>query len=411
MGYSKQAFVGVSWMSGFRILSRIISTIRIIILARIITPAQFGVFGIASILLSLLEILTETGINVFLIQEKDKVDRFVNSAWIVSILRGTILFIIILASSPFVVDFFNLPDLYRFLFWISLVPFIRGFINPAIVKFQKDLQFNKEFFLRFIIFLFDSFVSIILALVLHDAISFVWGLMAGAILEVILSFALFKPRPLFKFESHIVKTIINHGKWVTTYGIFNYIAQNGDNIIVGKLLGSSSLGIYQMGYNISTLPISEISDVVNRVVFPVYSKISEEKKRLLNAFKKTMLLVSLPVIILGLIIFFLPQEFFSLVLGSKWLGITSILKILVIYGMLRAVTGVSSSLFLALKKQNFVAGITFVRFLTLIVTIVPLTLNYGIIGASFSALLSVLLETPLVIFYVWKIFKPIDTAG
>lgn len=410
MRYSRQAFIGVSWMSGFRVLSRIISTVRIIILARIITPAQFGVFGIASIILSFLEILTETGINVFLIQEKDKIDRFVNSAWIVSILRGIILSLIILVSSPFVVIFFKVPDLYRFLFWISLVPFIRGFINPTIVRFQKELQFNKEFVLRFIIFLFDSLVSVTLALVLHDAISFVWGLTAGAILEVVLSFIFFRPRPIFKFEFNTVKTIINQGKWVTAYGIFNYIAQNGDNIVVGKLLGPTPLGIYQMGYNISTLPISEISDVVNKVVFPVYSKISDEKSRLLDAFKKTTILVSLPVIVLSLIIFLLPQEFFNLILGPKWVSITSILKILVIYGMLRAITGLSSSLFLALKKQNFVAGMTFIRFLTLAVTIVPLTLKYGIIGASFSALLSVLLEIPLIVFYIWKVFKPVNTA-
>ncbi|MBI3366642.1 hypothetical protein HY041_03385 [Candidatus Roizmanbacteria bacterium] len=111
-----------------------------------------------------------------------------------------------------------------------------------------------------------------------------------------------------------------------------------------------------------------------------------------------------------MIIFFLPREFFNLVLGSKWIGITSILKILIIYGMLRAITGISSSLFLALKKQNFVAGMTFVRFITLMVTVVPFTLSYGIIGASFSALLSVLLEIPLIIFYIWKVFKPVNSA-
>jgi len=166
-----------------------------------------------------------------------------------------------------------------------------------------------------------------------------------------------------------------------------------------------------MGYNISTLPISEISDVVNKVVFPVYSKISEDRVRLVKAFKKTVILISLPVVVLSLIIFFLPQEVISFVFGSKWVGITSILKILVFYGMLRAITGLSSSLFLALKKQNFVAGMTFVRFITLILTIVPLTLKYGIIGASFSALLSVLFEIPLILFYIRKIFKSINDVA
>lgn len=406
MGYSRQTFIGLSWMSGFRVISRIISTIRIVILARIITPTQFGVFSIASIMLSFLEIITETGINVFLVQERDKIDRFVNSAWIVSILRGIILSLIIFASTPFIIAFFKIPDLSRFLLLISLVPLVRGFINPSIVRFQKDLQFDKEFFLRFVIFVFDSIVSVTLALIWHDAISFVWGLMAGAILEVTLSFVFFRPVPIFKFEFNIAKIVLNHGKWVTTYGIFNYIAQNGDNIVVGKLLGSTPLGIYQMGYTISTLPISEISDVANKVVFPVYSKISDDKERLIKAFKKTILLISLPVVTLSLIIYFLPQEFFNFVLGPRWIGITSILKILVFYGMLRAITGISSSLFLALRKQNFVAGMTFVRFLTLLLTIVPFTLSYGIIGASYSALLSVLLEIPFIIFYIWKIFKP-----
>lgn len=405
MGYSKQAFIGVSWMSGFRVISRIIATVRGIVLARLLTPAQFGVFGIASIILSFLEILTETGINIFLIQEKNSIDKFINSAWMVSILRGTVICLGIIFAAPLIVSFFNINDLYRFLFLISLVPLVRGFINPSIIKFQKELEFNKEFFLRIAIYLFDSAVSIILALITKDAISFVWGLIAGATLEVVLSFILFKPRPSIKLEFNIIKLIINRGKWVTAFGIFNYIAQEGDTIVVGKILGAGPVGIYQMGYRLSTLPISEISDVVNRVVFPVYSKISEEKKRLLMAFKKTLFAVSLPVVTVSTIIFFLPRSFFEILLSPQWGEISTILKILVVYGMLRAISGISSSLFLALKKQNFVAGMTFVRVLVLVITIVPLTTNYGIVGASFSALLSVLLELPLIGYLVFRIFK------
>lgn len=392
-------------MSGFRVISRVIATIRNIILARILTPWQFGVFGIATIILSFLEILTETGINVVLIQEKNNIDRFINSAWVVSILRGMIIFLGILLLSPIIVSFFNIADLYRFLFLISLVPLIRGFINPSIVKFQRELKFNKEFWLRITIYLFDSAVSIILALIVKDAISFVWGLIAGAVLEVVLSFILFKQKPLLKFEFNFIKEIINRGKWVTAYGIFNYIAQEGDSIVVGKLLGAFSVGIYQMAYKFSTLPISEISDVVNKVIFPVYSKISGEKERLLKAFRKTLLAISLPVIVLSTIIFFLPRSFFEILLSPQWGEISTILKILVIYGMLRAISGVSSSLFLALKKQNFVAGMTFVRVLVLTVTIVPLTSMYGIVGASIAALLSVLLEFPLIGYFIFVIFK------
>lgn len=405
MGYSKQAFIGISWMSAFRVVSRVIATCRGILLARILTPAQFGVFGITSIILSFLEILTETGINVFLIQEKNNIDKFISSAWIVSILRGVLIFLGILFLSPLIVNFFNIPDLYRFLFLISFVPLIKGFINPSIVKLQKELKFNKEFWLRISIYLFDSTISMSLAFILKDAIGFVWGLIAGAMLELILSFVLFKTRPWLKFEFNFIKQIINRGKWVTAYGIFNYIAQEGDTIVVGKILGAFPVGIYQMGYKFSTLPISEISDVVNKVVFPVYSKISEEKKRLLNAFKKTLIMVSFPVVLLSLVIFFLPRSFFELVLGSQWGEIATTIKILVIYGMLRAISGITSSLFLALKKQNYVTGMTLLRVFILAVTIVPLTGQYGIVGASVSALLSVFFELPLIGYFILKTFR------
>lgn len=405
MGYSRQAFIGISWVSSFRFITRIIAIGRGVLLARILTPAQFGVFGIASIILSFLEILTETGINVFLIQEKEDVDKFVSSAWIVSVFRGVIICLAIVVTAPIVVVFFNMQDLYRFLILISLVPLIRGFINPSIVKYQKNLKFKKDFYLRMVIYLFDSVISIMLAVMLKDAIGFVWGLIAGAILETVLSFVLFTPRPLLRFEFNFIKQIINRGKWVTVYGIFSYIAQQGDTIVVGKLLGANLVGIYQMGYRLSTLPISEVSDVVNKVVFPVYSKISDDKKRLLRAFEKTMLAVSMPVVVLSFIIFILPKEFFDILLGPKWIEITSIVKILVIYGMLRATSGISTSLFLALGKQNFVAGMTFARLTVLVITIIPLTLNYGIIGASISALFSALIEFPLIVFYILKVFK------
>ena len=89
MGYSRDAFKGVSWMSGFRIVSRGVAFLKMAVIARILSPAQFGIYGIATLVLALLEILTETGINIILIQSKNEIDEYNNSAWVVSIIRGT----------------------------------------------------------------------------------------------------------------------------------------------------------------------------------------------------------------------------------------------------------------------------------------------------------------------------------
>ena len=392
-------------MTAFRIISRIIAISRFIFLARILTPAQFGVFGIASVVLSFLEIFIETGINVVLIQEKRDIDKYINSAWTISILRGLTLFLLIIMLSPVIVNFFGINDLYRFLFLISFVPLIRGFINPSIVKFQKELNFGKEFALRMSIFLFDSIFAIGLALITKDAISFVWGFISGAALEVILSFILFKPIPQLRPEFSLVKEIIRKGKWVTAYVIFNYLSQLADTAVVGKILGSSAVGIYQMGYRLSSLPISEISDVANKVIFPVYAKISEDKDRLIRAFNKTFFSVVLFSFLLGSLLFFLPEEIFILLLGQQWIEVVPVIRILAVYGVVRAIAGIPTTLFLSLGKQNYVASMTLFRFSALAVFIIPMTLMWGIIGTSYSALLSSLVEIPLIMYFFFKILR------
>lgn len=405
MGYFKQAVIGISWMSAFRTSSRIITFVRVIILARLLTPSQFGAFGIASLVLSFLEILTETGINIFLVQNKKSVDHYINDAWVLSIIRGIILSLFIILISPFVVMFFKIQEAYSLLLLVSIVPFIRGFINPSIVKFQKELQFKKEFFLRFTVFSFDSTVAIIFALLTRDSTSFIFGLIAGALLEVALSFYLLKPLPRLKFNIVNIKEIFHKGKWVTLFGIFNYIAQEGDNVVVGKMLGAASLGIYQMGYKIATLPISEISDVANKVTFPVYSRISSDKKRLQKAFLRATFFITLFTLLLGGIIFSLPENIYTLILGDKWSNITTIIQVLVVYGILRGISGSASSLFLAVSKQKYVAIMIFIRVIALVSVIVPFVFFFGIIGAGYAALISVVAEIPVIVFFIIRVFK------
>lgn len=405
MGYTKQAIKGISWMSAFRIITRLISFLKIAVLARVLTPDQFGIFGIATLVLTFLEIVSETGINIILIQIKDDIKKYIDSAWVVSIIRGMGISLIIILSAPFIASFFNAPEALNIILLISVVPFIRGFINPYEIKFQKELNFNYEFWFRTFLFFIDAAVSIVAVLLIHSVYALVLGLIAGALTEVIISFALIKPTPKFAFNFNYVKEILRKGKWITLYSIFNYLGENGDNVVVGKFLGTSFLGIYQIAYKLSILPISEVSDVVSRVVFPVYMKIEEDRERLLSAFFKTTFLITLGAFLVGGIIYFFPVEIVKIILGQQWLAVIPVLRVLTIYGIIRAVSGPASALFLAKGKQNYVTLMTFVRFATLAITIYPLVIAFGIVGAGYSALVSVLMEFPIIIFLIVRIFS------
>lgn len=405
MGYFKDALKGITWMTALRVLMRGLAVVKIAILARILLPSQFGNYGIALLTLGFLEVLTETGINIFLIQEKDNIKEYLNSAWVVSIIRGIIISLVILASTPLIIYFFNAPEVRNLLYLVSAVSFIRGFINPIEVTFQKDLKFMKEFGFRGLLYFIDVVVVVALAAVSKNESAMIIGMIVASLVEVILSFIIFKDKPKLAFEKERVFKVIKRGKWITGAGVFSYIFQNIDNIIVGKFLGTASLGFYQQAYSISTLPVSEVGQIFNKVTFPVYVKISEDVARLKRAFFRTLVVISGLVIPFALIIFFFSRPIIIIFLGEKWLIIEQALKILAIFGMLKAVLNFSYSLFLSLKLQKYVMYSELMGIIGMAIVIYPMTIKYGITGAGASTIVAFICSLPVVIYGLRKIFR------
>ncbi|MEK7169150.1 MAG: lipopolysaccharide biosynthesis protein [Patescibacteria group bacterium] len=404
MGYFHTALRGLSWMGLLRAFTRSLALIKIAILARILLPSQFGIYGIATLVLGFLEMLTETGINIFLIQQVKKVDDYINSAWVVSIIRGILIGILIFIFAPFIAIYFKNPNATYILYLVSIVPVIRGFINPACVKYQKNLEFNKLFRYDAVIFVVDVCFAIGLGIITKSENSLVYAMIISTLLEVFLSFVYFAPKPKFIFEKEKTLEVINRGKWITGAGVFNYIFQNIDDIVVGRVLGITSLGIYQQAYKISTLPVSEVGEVFNKVTFPIYVNLKDDKKRLKNAFIKTLVIIILIVVPFGFFVFKFPREIINFVLGSNWIPAAPILQLLAIYGVVKAISNSFFSLFLGIGKQEIVTYITLASSLCLVVILYPLIKIFGILGAGYATIIATIFSLPLLTYYYVKYF-------
>lgn len=405
MGYLKDAVKGVGWMTLFRISYRVIGLSRIVILARLLTPSEFGIFGIATILLGFLEIVTETGINVFLIQQKENINKFIDTAWVLSIFRGIVICLSIIVFSIPISIFFNSPSSRSLIILISTVPLIRGFINPSIVQFQKDLKFRNEFVYRSLVFFIEACVSVLLALVTRSAESLVIGLIIGAIFEVVYTFLVVRPLPKFRFEKNILRSIISKGKWVTGFGIFDYLFTQSDNVVVGKFLGPAALGIYDNAYTISTSPLTEVGDVFFRVTFPLFSKLSENKRQLLDAFAKNTLVNIVLMIPAGIIIYFFANPIVKILLGNNWMDAVPLVKLLAILGVVRGIANSTNSLLISLHKQKYSATINMVSTLGLWIFLIPLVRNFGSSGAAMASIYGTLISIPFTIYFVNKALK------
>ena len=392
-------------MAALRVVTRGLGIAKIAILARILVPAQFGIYGIATIVLGFFETLTETGINIFLIQEKEKIDEYVDSAWVVSILRGVIISLAILLLTPFIAGFFASPGAKGILILVSVLPLIRGFVNPACIKYQKNLEFNKQFFYDSGLFLIDTIVAVSLTFLTHSENSLIWGMIVAALIEVVASFLIFSPKPKFIFKKSRISEVISKGKWITGASIFNYAFENIDDIFVGRLLGTQALGIYGQAYRIASLPASEVGEVFNRVTFPVYSAIGGDRERIRTAFLKTIFVISLFVVSFGTVVFLFPGQIVMILLGKNWLSTIPVLQLLAIYGVGKAISNSFFSLFLGLEKQKIVMLSTFIRALVLAAGIYPLITIFGILGAGYAAIISVATSLPVLVYYAFKYLK------
>ena len=183
------------------------------------------------------------------------------------------------------------------------------------------------------------------------------------------------------------------------------IDKDGDDIVVGRLLQSSSLGIYQLAYKISTLPIIEISQVFNKVTFPVYNKIITDKKKLRETFFKIGAIISFFSIIFGAVLITFTDQIVLVILGSQYLIAVPAIRILALFGIVQAVSYSSIPLFLASKKQEYLTAVTISGLIVMGILIYPLTYRFGLWGASVSALIASITTIPVIIYFTYKILK------
>jgi len=406
MGYLKTAAVGVSWLAVLRFIIRGLTFIRLFFLARLLTPAQFGTFGVASLILALIEVLTETGVNIVLVQEKrENILKYLSTAWVVSIVRGLVIGAIVFLGSWLVTGFFNNPDALHLLWLIALVPIARGFINPASVLYQKDLQFSKEVKFRGTVVILGTISTLCIAFMTRSPLALVAGMLIEAILEVCFSFLWIRERPILQFNKEHFSHIFTRGKWITIAGVFEYFFQQIDDIVVGRRLTSAHLGHYQMAYRLAMLPITEVADVFNRVTFPVYAKITDDIQRLRKAFFRTTGFIGVVSVGFALTLMTFPTEITTLLLGEQWLEIVPLVSVLAITGAVRGIIIASYSLFLAMKKQEYVTYSTIVGLVVLGILIWPMMTSDGLMGAAWATLWAALAALPVVIFFVAKVLR------
>ena len=402
---SQRVARGGLWVFSLRLINRLLGLASTIILARVLAPGDFGLFGIALLAMSALETFTQTGLNSALIQKKQDITAYLDTAWTFQAIRGCLLALILFATAPYVADFFGTQAAQPILQVIGLTILIQGLTNIGVVYFDKELEFHKQFAYQVSYTLANAGVAISMVLLLRSVWALVFGLLAGNLAQLIVSYFIHPYRPRPRFNQEQFTELFHFGKWYLGSSILMYLVTQGDNIVVGKLLGATALGFYQMAYRISNMPATEITHVISWVTFPAYSKLQSDLPKLREAYLKVLQVTTFSSFLVAGSIIVLASDFTRIFLGEKWLPMVLAMEILVIAGLLRSVQATTGSIFSAIGKPVIDTQAQFLRFLSLAILIFPLTMHFGILGTSLSVVASTFLTT---LFSFYKLIKIVN---
>jgi len=384
---SRQVIQGGFWVFTIRILRRLFGILKLIVIARLLSPEDFGLFGIAMLALAALQSFSKTGFNQAIIQKKEGARSYLDTAWTVGIIRNLALAGLLVLLAPFIGSFFGEPGAVFLARMLAVAVAIKGFTNVGVIYFRKELQFHKQFLYESASIVVNIAVAIPLAFILRSALALVFAIIVSNAVQMFLSYVLHPFRPELEVDLKKAKELYDFGKWIFGSSIVVFIALHGDDIFAGKYLGAAALGIYQLSFKISNSMATEITHVIGQVTFPAFSKLQNNVDRLREAFFNTVeasVGISVP---LAAGIFLLAPDFVHVVLEPKWEQMIPILRILTVSGLLRSMVATGGPLVNAVGKPRLDFRINLLRSVLIAVSIYPLTRIYGLSGTAYSVLL------------------------
>jgi len=384
---------GTSWVFISQITTQFVAFLKNIIIARILSPDDFGLFGIALIALSLFEVLTQTGFSAALIREKDNIEEYLDTTFVVNIIRGVIIFVLLFFSAPLVSIFFENETVIPIVRVISFTFLINGFVNPGTIYFTKELDFKRQFYWDASKTISDVLVTLFILFFLRNVWVLVIASISSYLVRMIVSYLIHSFRPKFQFKKQYALNLFKFGKWVLASNILVYIVTQGDNALVGKILGITMLGFYKMAYLFSNLPATHITHVISRVSYPTYSKLQDDIPKLGDTYLKILQITAFLSFPIAGLIFILAPDFTRLFLGEKWMPMVPAMQMLIFAGLTRSIMATTGPIFNAVGKPRINTMWQVIRLSVLAVFIYPFTCRWGILGTSITVFLSNFIST------------------
>lgn len=382
---------GLIWSALQMIVNQSFAFIVKLILIKLLLPSQFGLVGMAIVFTGLVQVINDIGIGAALIQRKasNLTEEHYQTAFWTGIAWSIFLFMIIsIGVAPLAAYFYEQPVLK------IIIPVISIGILCSPVNLVHKAQLTRRMNFKKIAII-DNTSNIIagsLAVVLALSGAGIWALVFNTIAIVVIAMPLYyhatKWLPKFNWNKQAFKDIFGFGAYTTGANVFTYFYNNIDYLLIGKLLGASTLGIYTFAFVITDTFRSRIMAIINNVMYPIYGKKQSEPALIKRYYLKVVQVNCLLVFPIMLFLVLLGASFVNGIFGAKWQGAIIPLQILSVSVMFQMMVSGNTALVRGLGKPGLDMNLQILKAILFVPTLAYATINYGILGASIAVLVN-----------------------
>lgn len=395
---------GAIWITLGKIINFGVSFITGLVLARLLSPSDYGVIGMTTLFMVICSIFVDSGIGQSLIRKQDCTDEDYSTAYIYGIVVAFVCYLCLFIAAPYIADFYNEPVLSSVLRVLGLTIIIGslGAIHGTI--FIKKLDFKTPTKMGFLTTLPSLAFGIILAYQGFGVWSLVYQSLFSSVLNLILMHFFSKWRPKFIFSKRSFKDIFSFGTNMLITALIDVVYNNLYPIIIGKFFSSASLGYYAKGRSWAELPSMNLSGIVSSVCYPALSAIPNDDVRLREAYRRMIKFTAFLVFPVTLLILAVAKPLIIVTFTAKWIPSIPILQVLCLSLMwypihllnldILKVKG-RSDLFLRLEIIKKFVG----------VSILLVSSHFGVIGMCWGGVLSCYISLFINTYYTKKLLN------
>lgn len=398
----KKEVNAVLWSGIERFSAQGVQFVLSIIIARLVTPSDYGLIAMLSIFLSVAQQFVDSGFSSAIIQKKDRQEIDFYTVFYFNLVVSVFIYIVLFFASSYIADFYSEPKLEIITKWVSVNIILTAFYIIPQAKFVIELDFKKQAKISFVSIFISGIVGVILAWCGYG----VWALITQSLLNNFLCLLLYwiatgwKLKLEFSWSSF--KTLFSFGSKLLAVGILHVIFANIYTLVIGRRFSSVDVGYFNRSQSLSTFPSMNISSIIARVLYPIqceHQSDNESLKTLFVQYLKMTLYVVLP-LMMGLCI--LSKPFIEVVLTKEWLPVANLLSILCIAYICYPFTTLNWQL-LAVKGRTDLALRAEVLGKLISFIILIFVLPYGITAICYGIIIANVVDILIIIYYVKQV--------